>query len=129
MSIADTTHQHELSEPADICLLLRAYAEQRWLTTKLLPHLRELERAHAIPDGQLWAALAYLEVLWLDASGRAAETDAAFENLEPDTGERGRLLHERAHRYYATVLRMRTDLGWRVRALTHAQAAAQDRRA
>lgn len=111
----------EISQPPDICLLLRAYAEQRWLTTELLPHLRELELAHAIPDEQLGAALAYLEVLWLDARGRAAETDAAFEKLEPQRSRQGRVLHERARRYYEAVGRLRAQLYARVISLTRPQ--------
>ena len=70
-----------LSQPSDICLLLRAYAEQRWLTSELLPVIRELESPDQIPEEQLGAALAYLEVLWVDARRRAAETEAALEAL------------------------------------------------
>lgn len=110
-----------MSRPADICLLLRAYAEQRWLTSELLPHLRELERAHSIPDSQLGTALAYLEVLWLDASRRAAETDAAYRNLDPELSERCAVLHERARRYYEAVRRLRLELDARVRWFTRPQ--------
>jgi hypothetical protein len=116
----------DLSHPPDICLLLRAYAEQRWLTSELEPHLRELERAHAIPDEQLGAALAYLEVLWLDARGRAAETDAAFHCLDPEPSERCQLLRERARRYYLAVRRLRGQLEGRVRGLTSPQERAQN---
>lgn len=108
----------DLSHPPDICLLLRAYAEQQWLTTELEPQLRELERAHAIPDDELGAALAYLEVLWLDARGRAADTDAAFDCLDPELSERCQVLHERARRYYLAVRRLRGQLEARVRSLT-----------
>ena len=48
----------DLSHPPDICLLLRAYAEQRWLNSELLPQLLELERSRAIADEQLGTALA-----------------------------------------------------------------------
>jgi hypothetical protein len=108
----------DLAQPADIYLMLRAYAEQKWLTSELLPHLRELERAHAIPDEQLGAALAYLEVLWLDACSRAAETDAAFEQLDPCAGGRSQVLQERARRYYAAVRRLRRTAAERVDELT-----------
>ena len=73
-----------LSHPSDICLLLRAHAEQRWLTSELLPVVRELESPDQIPEEQLGAALAYLEVLWVDARRRAAETEAALEALGSD---------------------------------------------
>lgn len=104
--------------PADMCLLLRSFAEQRWLTSELEPHLRELERAHAIPDEQLGAAHAYLEVLWLDAHGRAAETDAAYEEMAPEESERCELLHRRARRYYLAVRRLRAQLEVRVLRVT-----------
>jgi hypothetical protein len=116
----------DLSHPPDICLLLRAYAEQRWLTSELEPNLRELERAHAIPEEQLGAALAYVEVLWLDARGRAADTDAAFECLDPELSERHQLLHERARRYYLAVRRLRGQLEARVRGLTCPQEHARN---
>ena len=118
MTVADISH------PADIRLLLRAYAEQRWLTSELLPHLRELERAHAIPDEQLGAALAYLEVLWLDARARAAGTDAAYDNVEEGVSEQCRVLRDRADRYYLAVRRLRGELAERVRAVTHPERAA-----
>ena len=38
------------SYPPDISLLLRAYAEQRWLTVEVLPVLCELERPGETPD-------------------------------------------------------------------------------
>jgi hypothetical protein len=112
------TSTREHPQPPDICLLLRAFAEQRWLTSELMPHLSDLERSHAIPEDQLGAALAYLEVLWLDAQSRAAETDAAFASLQPHISEHRHVLHERARRYYAAVRRLRRELDSRVRQLT-----------
>ena len=66
-----------VSPTSDISLLLRAHAEQRWLSHEVLPVLRQLEQRDCLPEEQLGAALAYLEVLWIEASQRAAETDAA----------------------------------------------------
>ena len=71
-----------------------------------------------IPEDQVGAALAYLEVLWLDASGRAAETDAARAALDRASAERDRVLYEKARRYHAAVRRLRTAVGRRVAALT-----------
>jgi len=107
-----------LSQPSDICLMLRAYAEQRWLTTELLPVVRELESPDQIPEEQLGAALAYLEIMWVDARRRAAETEAAFEALSsvgcgPSSG-----LSERACRYNAAVRRLRCSSERRVRRIT-----------
>ncbi len=110
-----------LSHPSDICLLLRAYAEQRWLTSELLPVVRELESPDQLPEEQLGAALAYLEILWVDARRRAAETEAALEALA--TADPGRchsaVVSERARRYNAAVRRLRASVEARVRRITH----------
>jgi hypothetical protein len=68
------TSQPLTSEPPDICLILRAHAEQLWLTARVLPTLRQLEQPGEVREENVGAALAYLEVLWLDACQRAAET-------------------------------------------------------
>ena len=113
--MADLLH---ISDPPDICLLLRAHCEQRWLITEVVPVLREVERPGAIPDEQLPAALAYLETLWLDARRRAKETDAARERLEAAREERDGTLHQKACRYHAAVRRVRDAVGHRVKRLT-----------
>jgi hypothetical protein len=120
------------SPPSDVCLLLRAHAEQRWLSNEVLPVLRELEQDDALPEEQLGAALAYLEVLWIEASRRAAETDATFAELEAAcAAHRGTLasedatytpqatpghdatkaLPEKARRYHASVRTLREVMG------------------
>jgi len=108
-----------LSQPSDICLMLRAYAEQRWLTTELLPVVRELESPDQIPEEQLGAALAYLEIMWVDARRRAAETEAAFEALSSVGCGHSSGLSERARRYNAAVRRLRCSVEQRVRRITH----------
>ncbi len=101
-------HQH--NPPSDVCLLLRAYAEQRWLSREVVPVLRQLETPDALPDEQLGAALAYLEVTWLEAAQHAAETDAALADLET-----ARLAEEalpsKARRYHAWVRSLREAVG------------------
>ena len=67
---------------SDVCLLLRAHAEQGWLNHELLPLLRQLEQGDALAEEELGAALAYLEVLWIEAAQRAAETEAARADLD-----------------------------------------------
>jgi hypothetical protein len=95
------------SPPSDVCLLLRAHAEQRWLSQEVAPVLRELEQPEGLPEEQLGAALAYLEVLWSEASGRAAETDAAYAELD-SRGPRGdRALSGKARGYHAAVRTLR----------------------
>ncbi len=109
--------------PPDICLLLRVHAEQRWLVSKVIPALRQLEPPPALQGEQKGAALAYLEVLWLEAGLRAAETDAAAAKLsltgaDPVDPAGATLLQQKAERYHAAVRRLRQAVDRRVRALT-----------
>ena len=113
--MSDSPH---LSHPQDICLLLRTHGEQRWLLSELLPVLRQVETPGAIPEDQLGAALAYLELLWLDAGRRARETDAAYANLREDDLQHDQTLYEKARRYHAAVCRMRVTIERRLIACT-----------
>ncbi len=106
--------------PPDICLMLRAHGEQLWLTAEVLPIVRQLEEPGAIPDDQVGAALAYLEVTWLDASTRAEETDGARAELERAQGEHDRVIWEKACRYHAAVRCLRAAVSCRVAALVGA---------
>lgn len=119
------TDYPDLSHPPDICLILRVHGEQRWLMSKVVPIVRQLEQPHLIPEDQLGAALAYLEVLWLDACQRAAETDAAHAQLDCQSVNGDRVLHEKARRYHAAVRRLRIAVGRRVTALTGAPCEAR----
>jgi len=121
------TDYPDLSHPPDICLILRAHGEQRWLMSKVVPIVRQLEQPELIPEDQLGAALAYLEVLWLDACQRAAETDAAHAQLDRESVNGDRVLHEKARRYHAAVRRLRIAVGRRVSALTGARNKAPTR--
>jgi hypothetical protein len=104
--------------PADICLLLRAHGEQHWLTCEVLPVLRQAERPQTLPEEQLAAALAYLEVLWLDAQRHAAETDAALAELLEDDPHEQRPFHLHSRRYERAVHKLRDEVGERVRRAT-----------
>jgi hypothetical protein len=115
------THDSDLSPPSDVCLLLRAHAEQRWLSHEVVPVLRELEQRDSLPEEQLGAALAYLEVLWIDACRRAAETDAIYAQLDaacarPDVAhtERDKILPRKARHYHAAVRTLRELIARRV---------------
>ncbi len=120
-----TQDHQEISPPSDVCLLLRAHAEQRWLSLEVGPVLRQLQQRDGLPEDQLGAALAYLEVLWIEASQRAAETDAAYAQLEvceqpdgdgpPDDG--GWTLPSKARRFHAAVQTLREVLGRQVATL------------
>jgi hypothetical protein len=119
--------------PSDVCLLLRAHAEQRWLSLEVGPVLRQLRQRDSLPEEQLGAALAYLEVLWIEASERAAETDAAYAQLEaseraakveaadaqPDASPAGGgwTLPSKARRYRVAVLTLRDVFGRQVAAM------------
>ncbi|HEY4897706.1 MAG TPA: hypothetical protein VII01_16675 [Solirubrobacteraceae bacterium] len=118
------TDHHDISDAHDICLLLRAHGEQRWLISEVLPVLREIEQPSSIPEDQLGAALAYLEVLWLGARRRATDTDAARAELDLLDGDRDRVLYDKARRYHAAVRRLRGAVGRRAIALTRAGTAA-----
>jgi hypothetical protein len=104
--------------PPDICLLLRVHGEQRWLVSKVIPLLRQLEQPDGVEPDERGAAIAYLEVLWLEAGLRAAETDAAAERLDARSRANPTMLDERAARYHATVRRLRQAVDRRVRRLT-----------
>ncbi len=105
--------------PPDICLLLRVHGEQRWLVSKVIPALRQLEEPGVVEPDELDAALAYLEVLWLEAGFRATETDAAAAALRAaPAASRAAFLAEKANRYHAAVRRLRRAVDRRVSVLT-----------
>lgn len=110
-------HPLSSSHPPDICLILRAHGEQRWLISEVIPTVRQLEQPDAIDEDQVGAALAYLEVLWLDACQRAAETDAARDQLDRDAPA-DQVLFQKARRYHTAVRRLRAVVARRVAALT-----------
>ncbi len=114
------TSQTSTSHPPDICLLLRAHGEQRWLISEVVPVLRQLEHPRTLPEEQRGAAIAYLEVLWLDAQLRAIDTDAAHATLEATNPNGDRALHEKAHRYHAAVRRQRAAIARRITTLSRA---------
>jgi hypothetical protein len=101
------------SPAADVCLLLRAHAESRWLGNELTPVLREVEQREAISEQQVGTALAYLEVLWIEACARARETESARVELDA-FGSYDAALCEKAHRYHAAVRRLRDSIELRV---------------
>ena len=113
----------QTEHPPDICLMLRVHGEQRWLVSKVVPLLRQLERPGAISADEEGAALAYLEVLWLEAGLRAAETDAAAARLDAAGRFDPSVLTERAARYHAAVRRLRHAIDRRVRKLTSGEPA------
>jgi hypothetical protein len=111
---ADGAPRHAASSPPpDVSLLLRAHAERRWLSREVVPVLRQIETSEDLPDEQLPAAAAYLEVIWAEALTRARETDAERRRLDerPPT-EQPLLL--RAHRYHAVVHSLRDAVARRV---------------
>jgi hypothetical protein len=110
----------ETPAPSDICLLLRAHCEQLWITTHLLPQLCELEPPRSIPEDELGSALAYLEVLWIDARQRAAETERAFDLLPPPASAEERPFEAEVRRYHRGVRRLRQATGLRVSRLISA---------
>jgi hypothetical protein len=106
----------QLPETDDICLLLRAHGEQLWLFSRVLPLVCKLERRGVGPDceQERASALAYLEVLWIEARSRARESDAALARLQPPIGSATGTLRAQARRYHAAVRRVRSSLSQRV---------------
>jgi hypothetical protein len=107
------THPANQSPPADVCLLLRAHAEARWLSRDVVPVIRELEH-----DFDSHAALtSYLETLRIEARHHAAETDAVRIELDalPPNGDHA--LHHNARRYHAAVRQLRTTVDRRAERL------------
>jgi hypothetical protein len=107
-------HDPDQSPPSDVCLLLRAYAEQRWLSREVISVVRQLENIDELPEEQLGAALAYLEVTWLEAARHAAETDAAFAALDHDAPDAEEALPSKARRYHTAVCALREAVDRRV---------------
>jgi hypothetical protein len=101
------THYLDHSPPSDVCLMLRAHAEQRWLSREVVPVLRQLQTPGGLPEEQLGAALAYLEVTWLEAARLAAETDAACANLDDTATDTEETLPSKARSYHAAVRTLR----------------------
>jgi hypothetical protein len=102
---------------SDVCLLLRANAEQSWLNDDVAPVVRELQQCGSLPEELLTAALVYLEVIWIEASRRAEATDAAYDRLLAIESADERALFGEAHAYHATVSALRSDLARRVEEL------------
>jgi hypothetical protein len=89
-----------------MALLLRAHSEQHWLSREVIPVVRQLETGERLPAEQLPAAIAYLEVIWMEALGRARETDAELHNLDAPHLDRCPLV-AKARRYHASVRTLR----------------------
>jgi len=105
--------------------MLRSHAEQRWLTREVVPVLRQLQTPGGVPDEQLGAALAYLEVTWLEAARLAGETDAACADLDDAATSASaspledatETLPSKARSYHAAVRTLREAVARNVAAL------------
>jgi hypothetical protein len=112
----EQSHPGAAPPPADVCLLLRAHAEARWLGHEVVPVIRELE--HELErDTESGADVAYLEALTIEARHHAEETDAVRRELDAmaPAGDHGVLGN--AHRYHAAVRRLRATIDARVQQL------------
>ncbi len=107
------SHRFDSALPSDICVLLRADAEQSWLNREVIPVLRQIETREQLPDDQVDAALAYLEATWDEALVRAHATDAAHTGLRR-RGDEHEGLSGSADRYHAAVRVLRSTLAERV---------------
>jgi hypothetical protein len=111
------TDRSDNSYPSDICLMLRAHGEQLWLASQVMPVLRQVEAPGSTSEEEIGAALAYLEVIWIGATTRAAETDAALATLLASDADRQRAFHAEALDYHAAVKALREGLAPKVAAL------------
>lgn len=113
-------------DPPEVSLLLRAHAEQRWLSCEVLPVVDQLETGEDLPEEQLPAALAYLEVTWWEAVRRAGDTDGACTRLELSLPAADPTLAARARGYRAAVVVLREAVGRRVAPLLAAPCGEED---
>ena len=97
----------------DVSLLLRAHAEQRWLSREVIPVLRELDTKQDLPDDQQGAASAYLEVIWIEAAKHARESDSARTELDA-LDLKDQSLCDKARRYHEAVRDLRKVVAKRV---------------
>jgi hypothetical protein len=102
-----------LESPPDVSLLLLAHSEQRWLNCEVIPVVDQIETPEQLPEEQLPAAAAYLEVIWAEAAGRARATDAARRHLD-EVEPALQPLTARARRYHAAVRALREAAAQRV---------------
>jgi hypothetical protein len=126
---SDQSFLSDASPASDVSLLLRAHAEQRWLSREVVPVLRQLQQRESLPEEQVGAALAYLEVTWMEASRLAAETDGAYVELTsapagpasggdtPAQAGKEDALRAKARRYHASVRALRQAIARHVRPL------------
>ncbi len=103
----------EASPPPDVALLLRAHAERRWLSREVIPVVRQIETSRELPEEQVPAALAYLEVIWAEAIVRGHATDTARRLLDAEGAGEQPLL-ARAHRDHRAVESLRAVVAQRV---------------
>ncbi len=111
------------SPPCDVSLMLRAHAELRCLSREVVPVLRQLETGEGLPEEQYGAAMAYLEVTWLQARNRAQETDAARRRLCGAAGQEHEAdadLYGGACRYHDAVRELRSVVRARLMSLMSA---------
>jgi hypothetical protein len=110
--------------PSDVCLLLRADAEQCWLHREVIPVLRELEAPEALAEEEAGAALAYLEAMWSEATIRARATDTVHGELRCASDEGQDTLSTAAGRYHAAVRVLRELVAARVSTLVEPPAGS-----
>ncbi len=79
----------------------------------MIPVLRQVETPGSLPEEQFGAALAYLEVIWIEAQQRAQETENSHAALREHHSEDS-TLPEKACRYHRAVSQLREVVARRV---------------
>ena len=116
-NVRDISLRRAASPDPEVCLMLRADAEMRCLSRQVIPALCEAERTEGVRDDALGAAIAYLEVLWMEAQGRASATEAAFAEAIGSASAAGSSADDlcgKAQRFHTAVSMLRKTVTERI---------------
>jgi hypothetical protein len=112
--------QDPMGLPSDTTLLLRVYAEHRWLAEELTDLVERVEsRAFTVAgetptEPELRAAMAALQELWSEGRRRAAHTDRAFQTVAVVDEDDAPWLVRQTCSYYRWLCELRDSLATRV---------------
>jgi hypothetical protein len=111
-------------QPCCVTLLLRAHAEQSFLRREVLPVLSQLEAPGELDCAERAAALAFLEVSWLQAQLRAFTTDLTHASIIAAGPPERDSLRAPAERYYRNLRALRAHTSERIKAVVEADRIA-----
>jgi hypothetical protein len=114
--------------PSDTTLLLRVYAEHRWLAEELTDLVEQVENrawlgAAPVAGGELSAAMDALAELWREGRRRAEHTDRAFQTVLAVEDDDAPWLVRQTCSYYRWLRNLRDSLATRVEPFVRGAAA------